>query len=208
MLTDMSTHRLFVALRPPRAIREMLISAMQGVSGARWQSEEQLHLTLRFIGEVDRHRAEDIAAALGAIYAPAVTARIAGVDLFERQGRPHMLWAGVEPHEPLAALHRKVDQLLARVGVAPETRAFVPHITLARLNRGSGPVASFLALNSDLASAPFEFGHVTLYESEMGHGGSRYHPVARYPLGENSATSADAIASTSSHVAAKPSSLP
>jgi 2'-5' RNA ligase len=208
MLTDMSTHRLFVALRPPRAIREMLISAMQGVSGARWQSDEQLHLTLRFIGEVDRHRAEDIAAALGAIYAPAVTARIAGVDLFERQGRPHMLWAGVEPHEPLAALHRKVDQLLARVGVAPETRAFVPHITLARLNRGSGPVASFLALNSDLASAPFEFGHVTLYESEMGHGGSRYHPVARYPLGENSATSADAIASTSSHVAAKPSSLP
>ena len=208
MLTDMSTHRLFVALRPPRAIREMLISAMHGVSGARWQSEEQLHLTLRFIGEVDRHRAEDIAAALGAIYAPAVTARIAGVDLFERQGRPHMLWAGVEPHEPLGALHRKVDQLLARVGVAPETRAFLPHITLARLNRGSGPVAPFLALNSDLASPPFEFGHVTLYESEMGHGGSRYHPVARYPLAENSATSADAIASTSSHVDAKPSSLP
>ncbi|MDT7530959.1 RNA 2',3'-cyclic phosphodiesterase [Sphingopyxis sp. SE2] len=204
----MSTHRLFVALRPPRAIREMLISAMHGVSGARWQSEEQLHLTLRFIGEVDRHRAEDIAAALGAIYAPAVTARIAGVDLFERQGRPHMLWAGVEPHEPLGALHRKVDQLLARVGVAPETRAFLPHITLARLNRGSGPVAPFLALNSDLASPPFEFGHVTLYESEMGHGGSRYHPVARYPLAENSATSADAIASTSSHVDAKPSSLP
>ncbi|KGB58962.1 2',5' RNA ligase [Sphingopyxis sp. LC363] len=208
MLTGMSTHRLFVALRPPRAIREMLISAMHGVSGARWQSEEQLHLTLRFIGEVDRHRAEDIAAALGAIYAPAVTARIAGVDLFERQGRPHMLWAGVEPHEPLGALHRKVDQLLARVGVAPETRAFLPHITLARLNRGSGPVAPFLALNSDLASPPFEFGHVTLYESEMGHGGSRYHPVARYPLAENSATSADAIASTSSHVDAKPSSLP
>lgn len=208
MLTGMSTHRLFVALRPPRAIREMLISAMNGVSGARWQSDEQLHLTLRFIGEVDRHRAEDIAAALGAIYAPAVTARIAGVDLFERQGRPHMLWAGVEPHEPLGALHRKVDQLLARVGVAPETRAFLPHITLARLNRGSGPVAPFLALNSDLASPPFEFGHVTLYESEMGHGGSRYHPVARYPLAENSATSADAIASTSSHVDAKPSSLP
>ncbi|HWV59530.1 MAG TPA: RNA 2',3'-cyclic phosphodiesterase [Sphingopyxis sp.] len=204
----MSTHRLFVALRPPRPVRDILLAAMHGISGARWQSDEQLHLTLRFIGEVDRHRAEDIAAALGAIYAPAVTARIAGVDLFERQGRPHMLWAGVEPHAPLGALHRKVDQLLARVGVAPETRAFVPHVTLARLNRASGPVAPFLALNSDLASPPFEFGHVTLYESEMGHGGSRYHPVARYPLGENSATSAEAIASTSSHVEAKPSSFP
>jgi len=204
--TAMSTHRLFVALRPPRPIRQQLLAAMHGISGARWQDDEQLHLTLRFIGEVDRHRAEDIAAALGSLYAPAIEARIAGVGLFERQGRPHMVWAGALPHAPLAALHRKVDQLLARVGVVPETRAFVPHITLARLNRGSGPVAPFLALNSDFASEPFPFGHVTLYESEMGHGGSRYHPVARYPLDE--ATSAAATALTSSHVSAKPLSAP
>jgi 2'-5' RNA ligase len=202
----MSTHRLFVALRPPHPIRQQLIAAMHGISGARWQDDDQLHLTLRFIGKVDHHRAEDIAAALGSLYAPAVEARIAGVSLFERQGRPHMVWAGVEPHAPLAALHRKVDQLLARVGVAPETRAFLPHVTLARLNRGSGPVAAFLALNSDLASAPFTFGHVTLYESEMGHGGSRYHPVARYPL--DAATSAEASALTSAQVSAKPSSAP
>ena len=208
MLSVMSTHRLFVALRPPRPVRDILIAAMHGISGARWQNDEQLHLTLRFIGEVDRHQAEDIAAALGALHTPAIAARISGVDLFERQGRPHMIWAGVEPHEPIAALHRKVDQLLSRVGVTPETRAFVPHVTLARLNRGSGPVAPFLALNNDLASPAFEFGHVALYESELAHGGSHYHPVARYPLGENRATSAEAIASTSSHVAAKPSSAP
>ena len=205
----MSTHRLFVALRPPRPVRDILLAAMHGIAGARWQNDEQLHLTLRFIGEVDRHKAEDIAAALGALHAPRVAARIAGVGLFERQGRPNMIWAGVEPHDPLAALHRKVDQRLARVGILPETRAFVPHNTLARLNRNSGPVAPFLALNGDLASPAFEFGHVTLYESELGHGGSRYHPVARYPLeGENSATSAAATASTSSQVAAKPSSSP
>lgn len=202
----MSTHRLFVALRPPRPVRQGLIGAMHGISGARWQGDDQLHLTLRFIGEVDRHRAEDVAAALGTLHAPVLAARIAGVGLFERQGRPHMVWAGVEPAEQFAALHRKVDQRLARVGVAAETRAFVPHITLARLNRGSGPVAPFLAQSSDLASEPFVFDHVMLYESEMGHGGSRYHPVARYPL--DAATSADATALTSSHVAAKPSSAP
>lgn len=204
----MSTHRLFVALRPPRPVRALLMRAMHGISGARWQSDEQLHLTLRFIGEVDHHRAEDVAAALGALHAPVIGARIAGVGLFERQGRPHMVWAGTEPQEPLAALHRKVDQLLARVGITPETRAFVPHVTLARLNRGSGPVASFLALNSDLASPAFEFAEVMLYESELGHGGSRYHPVARYPLVENRSTSAAATAATSSHVAEKPSSAP
>jgi 2'-5' RNA ligase len=206
----MSSHRLFVALRPPRAIRERLIAAMLGVSAARWQDDEQLHLTLRFIGEVDHHRAEDIAAALGRLHSPAVTARIAGVGMFERQGRPHTLWAGVEPQAPLAALHKKVDGLLASVGVARETRAFVPHITLARLNRTAGPVAPFLALNGDLANPPFVFDHVTLVESELGHGGARYHPVMRYPLAASAdaATSAAATALTSSQVTAKPSSSP
>ena len=203
----MSTHRLFVALRPPRPIRDLLRAAMHGLSAARWQDDEQLHLTSRFIGEVDRHRAEDLAAALGALHAPAITARIAGVGVFERKGWPHTVWAGVEPAAALAALHRKVDQLLVRVGVAPETRAFVPHVTLARLNRSAGPVAPFLTLHSDLASTPFVFDHVILYESEMGHGGSRYHPVARYPL-DVSATSAAATALTSAQVSAKPSSAP
>lgn len=202
----MSTHRLFVALRPPRPIRAQLTAAMHGISGARWQSDDQLHLTLRFIGEVDHHRAEDVAAALGALHAPSVAARVAGVGMFERRGQPHTVWAGVAPAEPLAALHHKVDQLLARVGVAGETRAFVPHITLARLNRSSGPVAPFVALHGDLASEAFTFDHVTLYESELAHGGSRYHPVARYPLASD--TSASATARTSDQVAAKPSSSP
>lgn len=205
----MSTHRLFVALRPPHPIRATLIAAMHGISAARWQDDGQLHLTLRFIGEVDHHRAEDIAAALGALHAPAITARIAGTSLFERRGQPHMVWAGVEPLAPLAALHRKIDQLLARVGVPPETRAFLPHITLARLNRTSGPVAPFLAQSGDLATPPFVFDHVLLYESELAHGGARYHPVARYPLDlDASATSAAATAETSSQVTPKPPSSP
>ena len=203
----MSSHRLFVALRPPRPIRDLLRAAMHGISAARWQDDDQLHLTMRFIGEVDRHRAEDIAAALGAIHAPAISARIAGVGLFDRRRAPHMIWAGVEPLAPLAALKRKVDQSLARVGVTAETRAFMPHITLARLNRSVGPVAPFLALHNDLASPSFVFDHVVLYESEMGRGGSRYHPVARFRL-DVSATSAAATALTSAQVAAKPSSAP
>ena len=207
----MSTHRLFVALRPPHPVRALLRAAMDGITAARWQDDDQIHLTLRFIGAVDHHQAEDIAAALGALHGAAVTARIAGVGLFERKGSPHTVWAGVEPLAPLAALHRKVDQLLARVGVAEETRAFLPHITLARLNRAAGPVAPFLAQSSDLASPDFAFAHVILYESELAHGGARYHPVARYPLeilGDASATSDAATALTSSHVAAKPRSSP
>ena len=205
----MSTHRLFVALRPPRPVRDLLRDAMHGISAARWQNDDQLHLTLRFIGEVDRHRAEDIAATLGSLYAPVITARIAGVGMFERKGWPHTVWAGVEPLASLTGLHRKIDQRLARIGIAAETRAFQPHITLARLNRTAGPIAPFLARNSDMASPPFDFSHIILYESELAHGGAHYHPVARYPLAADAlSTSAAATALTSSQVAAKPPSSP
>lgn len=205
----MSTHRLFIALRPPRPARDLLRTAMHGISAARWQTDAQLHLTLRFIGTVDHHRAEDIAAALGVLHAPVIAAQIAGVGLFERKGWPHTVWAGVAPLAPLTGLHHKVDRLLARVGIAAETRAFQPHITLARLNRSAGPIAPFLARNSDLASPSFDFAHVVLYESELAHDGAHYHPVARYPLDADiSATNAAATALTSPQVAANPPSSP
>lgn len=178
----MSCHRLFVALRPPPPIRTILLAMMQGVAGLRWQVDDQLHITLRFIGEVDRHQAEDIAAILGHLHAPALDLRLSGVGQFEKSGRPHTLWAGVAPAAPVAALHRKINQLLAQVGIAPETRAFLPHLTLARANRSAGPLAPYLSTHAAFSTPAFRCKHVILYESEMGHGGSRYHPVTRYAL--------------------------
>src|SRR5438067_5683754 len=133
-------HRLFVAIRPPPAVRAHLLALMGGVGGARWQGDEQLHLTLRFIGEVDRHRAADIDAALAGIVHPPFEAAIDGVGSFERRGAPAALWAGVAPQEPLRTLHKKVDQAIVRTGLPPEGRAYLPHITLARLPRGAGAV--------------------------------------------------------------------
>src|SRR5687768_8380838 len=67
-LKPRAMHRLFVGLRPPPAIRARLLALMGGVTGARWQDDSQLHLTLRFIGEVERPRAEDIATALSNVH--------------------------------------------------------------------------------------------------------------------------------------------
>ncbi len=89
-------HRLFVALRPPRAIREQLLATMAGVPGARWQDDEQLHLTLRFVGEVDRHLSEDLAAALGSVRHPPVAVSLDGVGSFMRGGRG-AIWGGHSP---------------------------------------------------------------------------------------------------------------
>ena len=178
-------HRLFVALRPPPAIRTLLIATMGGVPHARWQDDEQLHLTLRFIGEVDRPQAEDIAAALGQVRADAPTIVISGVGRFEKGGRTDAIWAGIAPRQPLAELHARVDRALAQAGVAPGGRAYLPHITLARLPRKAGvetAIERFLADRAALSSDSFTPDALLLFESRLGHEGARYEAVARYPF--------------------------
>lgn len=175
--------RLFVAIRPPRQIRALLLNAMGGISGARWQTEDQLHLTLRFIGEVDRHLAGDIHAALGSIRQAPFEIALRGIGHFERRGRTEAVWAGVTPHEPLHALHKKVDAALARAGVDPDQRAFLPHITLARLRRGAGPVGHLLEQSGGLSSPPFAVDHFALFESDLTPDGAVHTLVELYSLG-------------------------
>ncbi|MEO1169755.1 MAG: RNA 2',3'-cyclic phosphodiesterase [Pseudomonadota bacterium] len=175
-------HRLFVALRPPRPVRERLLTLMQGVRGARWQDDGQLHLTLRFIGEVERHRAEDIAMALDGISAPAFEIRLDGIGFFDRKGRPSTLWVGVAASDPLKRLHDKIEAGLRRIGIELEHRAFLPHITIARLNASTGPIDGFLEHHAGLAGPPFAVDHFDLFESRLGRTGAQYDSIARYPL--------------------------
>jgi len=182
-------HRLFVGLRPPPPIRQRLIAAMDDpiapVPGARWQDDAQLHLTLRFVGEVDARTAEDVALALSRLRAPAPEVMLAGVGRFERHGRTDTIWAGVTPHDSLAALHRKVDRALVQIGIAADPRAYLPHITLARLARGAGAEAAidaYLARHGGLTSEAFRFAHITLFESHLTREAARYDSVGRWPL--------------------------
>jgi RNA 2',3'-cyclic 3'-phosphodiesterase len=102
-------HRLFVAIRPPEPIRDLLIDAMDDSPELRWVSDGNLHLTLRFIGEVERPMAEDVAAALGSIRFPSFDLRIGGLGRFE-QRTGGAIWAAVEPRKPVADLASKVDR--------------------------------------------------------------------------------------------------
>jgi 2'-5' RNA ligase len=175
-------HRLFVAIRPPAPMRASLLTAMGGVSNARWQTEDQLHLTLRFIGEVDRHRGEDVAAALGGVHQPRFRIALDGIGQFDRRGRVEALWAGVTPHEPLKSLHNKIDQALLRVGIEPDNRAYLPHITIARFSRGSAPAMDLAGRSGRFSGPEQEITQFCLYESALSHEGSAYTVVARYPL--------------------------
>jgi 2'-5' RNA ligase len=175
-------HRLFVAIRPPEPIRDLLIDAMDESPDFRWQHDEQLHLTLRFIGEVDRPLADDIAAALTRIRAERFSVRIARTGRFE-QRNSGSLWAGVEPKAPVAALAAKIERACIDLGLEPERRAFHPHITLARWKgRRTREIADFLQRTRGLASEPFDVSEFILFESRLSRHGAHYEEAASYPL--------------------------
>lgn len=173
-------HRLFVALELPVAVRDVLLAAMGGVAGARWQTDNQLHLTLRFIGEVDRHGAQDIAAALGRVHATPFDLTLGTPGFFDRHGFVDSLWVGVTPHDAVKALNLRVEQALVRAGIAAETRAYLPHITVARMGRSAGAVDAFLA--RALPPCRFAVTGFALYESTLGGSGAHYAIVQRYLL--------------------------
>ena len=174
--------RLFTALEIPRDAALSLSLLRGGLPGARWVDVENYHITLRFIGEVDRPMAEDVALALSSIRCPPLQAALHGVGQFDSRGRVHALWAGVRPHAPLAGLHKKVDQALVRCGLAPERRAYLPHITLARMNTSVAAPAGFLEAHAGLASAAFALDHFLLFESHLGHEAAAAFADARYPM--------------------------
>lgn len=175
-------HRLFVALRPPIEIREICLAAMAGGPGGwAWQDDEQLHITLRYIGEVDRRKAEEIAQSLDNFHSSAALIQLAGTGIFDHGARS-ALFARVAPKEPLEALHRKIDRLLVQLGLEPERRAYLPHITLARRRSGAEDPQGWLERQAGLSSPEAAVAHITLYESLLGKHGAAYEPVARYPL--------------------------
>jgi len=179
-------HRLFIAIRPPEQVCDHLLDVMEGVDGARWQDADNLHVTLRFLGEVGHNVAEDLAAELGKITVSPFDLTIKGIGHFDSSRRsgasPHALWARVEDSPALEALRRKVDRACMAVGLPAEDRRFVPHITLARLNRSTGDIGPWMVCHAHLSAGPWPVGCFGLYESHLGPHGSTYEEVVRYPL--------------------------
>lgn len=175
--------RLFVAIRPPASVRDALIDAMDfGVEGARWQDDDQLHLTLRFIGDVDEREVEDIVLAFSDIRAPSMPVALSGIGAFDGRGRVTTLWIGAQPRETLDALHRKIDQALIRLGQPPERRAYLPHVTLARMDRRASGCGAWVAANAGLALEPFTATAFELIESDLSSDGARYETIERFAL--------------------------
>jgi 2'-5' RNA ligase len=176
--------RLFVALDLPWLLRERLASlSAVAVPGARWVPAENMHLTLRFIGETPAHRAEDIDHALTALRVRSFAVTLTGVGTFAKAGRPTALWVGVDRNPQLAHLQNKIETALQRCGLEPERRKFQPHVTLARLdNPAEAKLAAFVQMHNLFKAEPMPVQHFTLFSSRLGKEQSVYTAEVEYPL--------------------------
>jgi 2'-5' RNA ligase len=174
--------RLFTALEIPASIRTHLSLLRAPLSGAKWVEPEDMHITLRFAGDIDDRTADEFAGLLAEISAVPFPVSIQGVGSFGGRD-PRVLWAGVEAGEPLAALYRANERAARAVGLEADPRTFKPHVTLARM-RGARhqAVARFLQEQGGLRMQSFTAARFVLLSARPGSGGAPYAIEAEYPF--------------------------
>jgi 2'-5' RNA ligase len=174
--------RLFTAIELPENVKTRMTFLQGGVPGARWQATEKLHLTLRFIGEVDEATASDIDDMLSGLRATAFDLTLKGAGEFGGR-EPHALWIGVAANEALMRLAAKIESALQRMGLPAETRKYAPHVTLARLRDAPvEKVRAFLIAHSLFDSGPFRVRSFALFSSHKSSNGSLYRVERTYAL--------------------------
>lgn len=175
--------RLFIAIPIDTDIRKKLSNLGGTIPGASPVPEEQVHLTLRFIGEVESNLFHDVKERLHELKSDPLDLCIQGSGHFPPRGNPRVIWAGVKPAGDVIILRNRVNTILSRCGIAPEHRKFYAHITLARLtNSPPERVADFLAGNALLQSPSFTVDRVNLYSSKLTPDGAIHRIEGSYPL--------------------------
>jgi 2'-5' RNA ligase len=144
---------------------------------------ENMHITLRFVGDVNGEDVEDLNDALADISCPPFNLSLAGVDCFGGSKGVRSVWAGVEKPQELDPLQASVESTISRLGYGPEERKFTPHITLARFKKTrADKIAPFFESNLGFVSSPFSVENFTLFRSHLGHEGAHYEVLADYEL--------------------------
>jgi len=175
--------RLFVGIEMPEWVTEELTRLGGGIPGARWVPSENLHLTLRFIGDVDGYQHEQIENALAGLVGESFTMTLQGIGHFPPRGEAKTLWTGVEENESLQRLQKRVERTIVSLKHRPDSRKWHPHVTLARLGGGGGHrVQSFLQAHSLIKLEPFLVTSFQLYESHLHPSGARYEVINSYRL--------------------------
>jgi 2'-5' RNA ligase len=174
--------RLFTAIELPDEIRDHLSDLDRPLPGAKWIAPDDMHITLRFAGDIEGRAAREFADMLAEIDLDVFQLRLEGLGAFGGND-PRAIWAGVAASEPLEALARANERAARAAGLPPEQRPFKPHVTLARLrNTPSEFVARYLGRIGAFRSDPFMVTRFVLYSSKPKVGGGPYVVESSYRL--------------------------
>lgn len=182
--------RTFVCIEIPEPIRERIGALEQSLKKAgrqaSWVKPSNIHLTLKFLGDVRRSRLDDVKAGLERAVAgvPHIEIEVGGAGCFPSPRSPRVLWIGLAslPAE-LIRLHKQVEDELAREGFPREQKRFSPHLTIARLRspQNGGELADRL-IAEGFANERFTADRIILMQSQLSAGGSIYTPLAAINL--------------------------
>jgi 2'-5' RNA ligase len=175
--------RLFTGIEIPEEQREELFRLRQPLPGSsKWAEPENLHLTLRFVGDISKQQAAEFADRLAAISADAFQLRLSGLGTFGGN-EPRSLWVGVEAGPELEALARANDRAARSAGLAADPHAFKPHVTIARLKYATpDQIARILGRIGAFRSKPFLVGRFVLFSARPNVGGGPYVVESEFPL--------------------------
>jgi len=177
-------HRLFVAIELPRPVRDQLRLLCHGLPDTRWASPDQMHLTVRFIGEVGEDERMEIEDALSTVHAPSFELMLMGAGHMPPRGRPTSVFTGADGGEGLDTLHHLIGRALTQVGIVPETRRYMPHVTLGRLQTATSAkkLAGYMKQYSSFQIKPFKVASFSLFESKIGSQGAKHKLLKHYAL--------------------------
>jgi 2'-5' RNA ligase len=178
----MASARLFVALTPPETVRAELAELATAFDGVRWTPRENLHLTMRFVGDTEPEKQAAMEEALTRVKVEPFILPVENVGIFPSRGPAKVLWAGIgRGHTRLYQLRKQIDEALLSVDMTIDVRNFHPHFTLGRLGENYDPklLARFLEQNARFEAPPFRVNEFQLYTSELTPGKPPAYRVAR-----------------------------
>jgi 2'-5' RNA ligase len=174
--------RLFTGVEIPPAIGQALSMLRGGLPGARWIPPENYHVTLRFIGDVDDVIAQEVASLLGRVRRSPFQLHLEGLTSFGGR-KPRAVVAPVAPAPALLEVQAEHERLMRRIGLEPEGRKYIPHVTLARLRDSSSrDVAEYLSARGYFRTAAFPVSRFVLFSARESVGGGPYVVEASYPF--------------------------
>lgn len=184
--------RLFTAIDLAKPMRQRALELIEQLrpsgQGIKWATEAQMHITLKFLGEVPDERVEQVQSVVASAareFEP-FEIEVAGVGAFPGLKRPNILWLGVrEGADSLDKLFRVIQRPLVKLRVPREERRYTPHLTLGRLKHGLRATQEFgeaLQAYGDYSAGVSLVSEVVLYESQLLPSGPLYHPIIRAPL--------------------------